>query len=132
MFSVELDFRAASYDIDFAGVVSNQVYLRWLEDLRLLFLERTTPIEQLFAQGLAPTLVRTEIDYRAPLRLAERVHGLMWLAKVGNTSFTLEARLTKPDGSLVVEARNVCVVLEIKAGRPVPVPEQMRAAYAAG
>ena len=29
-----------TYDIDFAGIVSNIVFIRWLEDLRLALLER--------------------------------------------------------------------------------------------
>ncbi len=31
---VNLSFPVRTYDIDFAGVVSNIVYIRWLEDLR--------------------------------------------------------------------------------------------------
>jgi len=32
---VSLDIRVQTYDIDFAGHVNNQVYVRWLEDLRM-------------------------------------------------------------------------------------------------
>ena len=34
-FEIALDLPIKTYDIDFAGIVSNIVYIRWLEDLRL-------------------------------------------------------------------------------------------------
>jgi acyl-CoA thioester hydrolase len=37
-FEVALDLPIKTYDIDFAGIVSNIVYIRWLEDLRLKIL----------------------------------------------------------------------------------------------
>ena len=33
-----------TYDIDFAGIVSNIVFIRWLEDLRLALLDQTYPL----------------------------------------------------------------------------------------
>ncbi len=36
---VELTIPVRSYDIDFAGIVSNIVYIRWLEDLRSKWLD---------------------------------------------------------------------------------------------
>ena len=44
---VSLNLSIQTYDIDFAGIVSNIVYIRWLEDLRLKMLETYLPLEQL-------------------------------------------------------------------------------------
>ena len=33
-----------TYDIDFAGIVSNIVFIRWLEDLRLGLLDQAYPL----------------------------------------------------------------------------------------
>jgi len=41
-FLIEVPLPVRTYDIDFAGIVSNIVYIRWLEDLRL---EDGRPIE---------------------------------------------------------------------------------------
>jgi len=38
-FEISTPIAIRTYDIDFAGIVSNIVYLRWLEDMRLLWLE---------------------------------------------------------------------------------------------
>ncbi len=37
--AIERDLPIRTYDIDFAGIVSNIVYVRWLEDLRLAMME---------------------------------------------------------------------------------------------
>jgi hypothetical protein len=41
LLTIEHTFRVMTYDIDFAGVVSNISYIRGLEDLRNLFAEQT-------------------------------------------------------------------------------------------
>jgi len=49
MKEVRHSFRVMTYDIDFAGVVSNITYTRWLEDLRNWFAEPAVET------GAAPT-----------------------------------------------------------------------------
>ena len=68
-FEVELAFNVGTYDIDFAGIVSNIVYLRWLEDLRLAMLEAHLPLEDQLAAGTTPVLLSTEIEYLRAIRL---------------------------------------------------------------
>src|SRR5947208_6147204 len=49
---VELLLAVRTYDIDFAGHVSNIVYIRWLEDLRLQFLNEHLPLQEQWANGV--------------------------------------------------------------------------------
>ena len=58
-FEVQLALPIRTYDIDFAGVVSNIVYIRWLEDLRLKMLEVHLPLEQQITSGYGPLLAST-------------------------------------------------------------------------
>ena len=53
---VELYLPVRTYDIDFAGIVNNIVYVRWLEDLRLEMLSRFLPLEELLQNGIAPLI----------------------------------------------------------------------------
>jgi acyl-CoA thioester hydrolase len=126
MISCQLNFVVKSYDVDFAGVVSNIVYLRWLEDLRLELFEHTIPIKEFADQGLNPTLVRTEIDYRAPLHLSDQVSGVMSIVRVGNASFTFRAELRRTDGTLVASAIQVGCLVSARTGRPVSLPQTFR------
>lgn len=66
--AVSLPFSVKTYDIDFAGHVSNIVYIRWLEDLRLHFLDVYSLLDQQMAESYVPILTRTEIDYKPALR----------------------------------------------------------------
>ena len=54
---IRLAFPVKTYDVDFAGIVSNIVYVRWLEDLRLELLARTCPLARLVAEGIGPVLL---------------------------------------------------------------------------
>ena len=45
-----------TYDIDFSGIVSNIVFIRWLEDLRLGLMEQAYPLILALAEDVAPTL----------------------------------------------------------------------------
>ncbi|MEE9465669.1 MAG: thioesterase family protein, partial [Candidatus Neomarinimicrobiota bacterium] len=65
-FEIELPLEIKSYDIDYAGVVSNIVYVRWLEDLRGAMLSRHLPLDRMLDSGVLPAVAQTRIDYKAP------------------------------------------------------------------
>lgn len=115
-----------TYDIDFVGFVSNIVYVRWLEDLRLQMLAEYFPLDTAMqAQGIAPVLLRTEIDYKRAIRLFDAVQGRMWLAEAGRVRQELAAEFTV-DGQLHAVARQTTCFIDLASGRPVPTPQAIR------
>jgi acyl-CoA thioester hydrolase len=123
---ITMDFEVKTYDIDFAGVVSNLVYVRWLEDLRMAYLSSAMSLEDLVSRRLFPTLVHTSINYRAPLRFPAHARGEMRLLEAGKTSLTLEAIFrNSQSGEVVADARQVGLILDAETGRPAPVPEEI-------
>jgi acyl-CoA thioester hydrolase len=124
-YAVELQFKVQTYDIDFAGIVSNQVYIRWLEDLRLEFLDTYAPLDRLLADGRVPVLVSTEISYKRALRLFDRPHGRIWMMEVGRVRWTLEAAISNA-GALAATARHVCAFVDTSTLRPRAVPSAFR------
>jgi acyl-CoA thioester hydrolase len=127
---VTLPFRPATYDIDVAGIMSNIVYIRWLEDLRLAFFDQFLPFDKAMAQGLVPTLVRTEIDYLRSLRLFEPVVGIMELESLGRSSARIRAEFRVHD-KVVARAVQVGVFVDVASGKAAPIPEPLRAALTA-
>lgn len=125
---VHLDPKVRTYDIDFAGVVSNIVYIRWLEDLRLTVLETYYPLEKLLDAGLAPTLVETRIKYLKAIQIKDRPHAQMWITKVSRLKFIFKAEFTV-DGEVVTQAEQVGCLIDMSTGRPAPMPEELRAIY---
>ncbi len=124
---ITLSFPVRTYDIDFVGIVSNIVYVRWLEDLRLQMLAEFFPLDTAMqVQGIAPVLLRTEIDYKRAVRLFDPVQGRMWLAEAGPVRQVLAAEFTV-DGRLHAAARQTTCFIELASGRPVPTPAAIRA-----
>ncbi len=121
-------FTVMTYDIDFAGIVSNITYVRWLEDLRNLFAAQSLPLAVAQQRGIAPALLRTEIDYLTPLRLDDPVPARMWLAEKGRARFVLAAEFTRgSDGVLVARARQTGAFIALATGRPVRLPDEYAA-----
>ena len=127
-FSVDLQFKVQTYDIDFAGIVSNQVYIRWLEDLRLELLDTFAPLGEQLQRGYVPVLVSTEINYKRALRLFDRPLGRLWMAEMGRVRWVLDAVIMN-DGVVSATARHVCAFVDRHTLRPRPVPDEFRARF---
>jgi acyl-CoA thioester hydrolase len=124
--SVEIDLDVYTFDIDFAGHVSNIAYLRWLEIARLRLLEEVgSPTEQLVARGLAPVLVRTEIDYRSPLVLGDPVHVSLWLTELRAASATLAFEVASAS-RVAATAVQRGLFVDLASGRPRRLPVGVR------
>jgi acyl-CoA thioester hydrolase len=122
---VEIPLVVKTYDVDFAGIVSNIVYVRWLEDLRLRMLEEHYPLEESFSHGRGPVLVRTEIDYLSPLRFGDRPVGRMWLAETKRASLWLQGEFALGE-RIVARARQVGVFVDYRSMKPIPLPDILR------
>lgn len=126
--AVSAPIRVQGYDVDFAGIVSNIVYIRWLEDLRYLVLETYLPLQALLAEGLAPVLARTEIDYRRPIRHFDQVEGRMWLAEAASPRWVLAAEITV-NGKQAARARQTGVFVSTATLRPAAMPARLQALW---
>jgi len=125
-------FVTASYEIDYAGILSNQVYLRWLEDMRTAFMARWLSLEAAFERGQVPVLTRTEIDYRAPLRLGERALGRMWAGRLGRATAEIHSEVSRAeDGRLCARALQTVAFVDARTGRPSRFPAEFAAALSA-
>jgi acyl-CoA thioester hydrolase len=122
---IERPIVVRTYDIDFANIVHNIVYLRWLEDLRAEILVDVLPIDEILATGISPILTRTEIDYRWPVRLGDAAVGRMWVAELARTRWTLAAEIVVGE-QVCAAARQSGYFADLKTLRPVRVPEKLR------
>ncbi|QLE55343.1 thioesterase family protein [Nostoc sp. TCL26-01] len=117
-----------TYDIDFAGIVSNIVYIKWLEDLRLKFLEENLPINQQIEQGYAPIISGTEIEYKRPIKLIDQVMGRLWLASLGRLKWTVQAEILS-NNELAAVAMQKGAFVNLQNGRLIPVPAGLQQKY---
>jgi acyl-CoA thioester hydrolase len=122
---IERPIVVRTYDIDFANIVHNIVYLRWLEDLRSEILVDVLPIDEILATGVSPILTRTEIDYLLPVRIGDPVIGRMWVADLSRTRWTLAGEMRVGDQTCA-SARQYGYFANLRTLRPVRVPERLR------
>jgi acyl-CoA thioester hydrolase len=122
---VSMPLRIVTYDIDFAGVVSNIVYIRWLEDLRLRFMEVHYPLEQAIKERSVPLISKTQAHYLKPLRLFDQPNGFVWIKRLDRVRFVLGAEIQK-DGQKVFEATQEGCFVNLETKTPVRIPKELQ------
>ena len=125
---VALNLEVKTYDIDFAGVVSNIVYIRWLEDLRLKMLETYLPLKELMVRECCPIVNSTAIEYKKALGLFDRPVGKMWMSELGKVRCTLQAEIHL-DGEIVAEATQSGFFINLRKMRPMAIPDELKQMY---
>ncbi len=122
---IEAALRIKTYDIDFSGVVSNIVFVRWLEDLRLRMLDAHLPLQRQLDRGYVPILTRTEIEYHLPLTLGQSPRGRMWVSQVGRSRWEVQAEILHEE-ELVASATQTGVYVDLVTRKPVGLPDELR------
>jgi acyl-CoA thioester hydrolase len=111
-------------DVDSMGHVNNAVFLTYLEEARIAYL---LPFG---ADVSNMILARVEIDFRAPVRMGDRLEIGVRPSGVGTKSFELEYEVRCGD-TVAAEAKTVIVSYDYEAGRSVELPQTWREALAA-
>lgn len=127
---IERKIIVRTYDIDFANIVHNIVYLRWLEDLRSEILADVLPIDEILLSGVSPILTKTEIEYRYPVKIGDQIIGRMWVAELSRTRWTLASEIVMGE-VICAAAVQSGYFADLATLRPVRVPEKLRTAWQA-
>jgi len=122
---VTLPINVKTYDIDFARIVHNAVYIRWLEDLRQQVMAEHYPMAQALADGRTPILTRTDIQYKWPTRFGDEVVGRMWISQLSRTKWEVQAEIVA-NGQAAVTATQSGYFADLETLRPARIPEILR------
>jgi acyl-CoA thioester hydrolase len=114
-----------TYDIDFAGIVSNIVFVRWLEDLRLGMLDQAYPLIRALAEDVAPILLSTRIAYRRPVTIADALVGRMRVSGLTRMRWRLAAEFVV-NHAVHAEAEQEGLFMRLSTRRPIAIPEPIR------
>ncbi len=123
-FEVTKKIHVGTYDIDFAGHVSNIAYLRWMEDMRLMVFDENFPLQGFMDQGLLPVLASTSIEYRRAIRLFEKPTGHMWIDEIKAASVLFRGEVVVGDVVTTV-ATHTGVFISSTTLKPVRVPKEI-------
>ncbi len=109
-----------TYHIDFAGHVSNIVYIQWMEVGRLKLLDAVgLPVHTIMqSAGILPTLVETGIQYKKSLFLGEKVRIEVWLSQLKNVSAVMEFRFFNDKDELAATAWQRGLFVSMETRRP--------------
>lgn len=127
-FEVEIHLPVRTYDIDFAGVVNNIVYIRWLEDLRLEMLAHHFPLDEQLKNGIAPVIVQTKIDYKQPIRISDTPSGKMWVRTMESLRWTVNAAICV-NGKVAALGEQVGIFVDLQSNKPIRMPEGLKQKY---
>lgn len=125
---VVLAIPVRTYDIDFMGIVSNIVYIRWLEDLRLKFLDEHWQLNQQIEQGYTPILAGTEIEYKRTIKIIDQVIGRLWLSNLGRLKWTVQAEILS-NNELAAVATQKGGFVSLQNNRLIPIPQELQKKY---
>jgi acyl-CoA thioester hydrolase len=111
-------------DLDSLGHVNNAVYATYLESARIAFYQGLTglPLEKLDI-----ILAEITVSFRAPAYYGDRLGVGVRIGSFGTKSFTMEHAIAREaDGALIASGRSVIVCYDYRAGRSIPVPDELR------
>ena len=119
---VERPIEIKTYDIDYAGIVGNIVYVRWLEDLRLAMMAEVYPLADAVADDVAPVLLETRISYERPLTLQDRMVGRIWAIAMTGVRWRVGAEF-RVGGTVHARAEQTGIFIRLSTRKPVPPPK---------
>jgi acyl-CoA thioester hydrolase len=128
-FDTKVELSVKTYDIDFAGIVSNIVYVRWLEDLRLAMMATHYPLERQIEQGFAPAILQTKIDYKRAIKVFDRVYARMWVSEIDSIRWIVKSEIFVGDKVAAI-AEQTGLFINISRGRPIAIPNELVDKYA--
>jgi acyl-CoA thioester hydrolase len=120
-----------TFQIDFAGHVSNIVYIEWMEIGRLKLLEAVgMPIHEVVQlMGLLPTLIKTEISYHKQLFLGDTVQIEVWLSRLRNVSANMEFRFFNAARELTASGCQTGLFIDSVTHKPTPLGKEALTAF---
>ncbi len=130
--TIEYEYQVMFFDTDCAAVVHNLAYLRIIETARTLLADQLgLEMANMAETGVYPVLLRTEVDYRKPAKLMDKLVVRGRLESVERVRFWCAFEIVRPsDGTLFVTCRQSLALIQMPAARPMRLPEEWATKFA--
>lgn len=115
--------------IDENGHANNVAYVQWMQDIAVEHYESIGGIE---AQGKDATWVVREhrIEYLLPAYANEEIEIRTWVENIRRVrSLRRYEFVRKSDGNVLVRGETDWVFVDIKTGKPLPIPERVSSVF---
>lgn len=130
-FILKKEIEIQGYDIDYGGVVSNIVYIRWMDDLRTALLKAHYPVDVMAKDGMAPVVNKTHAHYKRSSFFGDRLTAEIRMTALEKVRWEIQAVITNGDGKTVFTAVQSGAFVDLRNGRLSPVPPVLAKLWAA-
>jgi acyl-CoA thioester hydrolase len=115
-------------DLDAFNHVNNSNYLTYLEEARLQWLSHVPG--PWFDDHAMPVMAAVQLNYRRPIEWPAQLHVELFCERLGTSSITIGHRIIDADDTerLYSDGDVVMVWMDPATGKPVPLPQAIRAA----
>lgn len=129
---IEIEYQVMFFDTDCAAVVHNLAYLRIIETARTLLAEQLgLGMAEMAGRGRYPVLLRTEVDYRRPAKLSDKLIVRGRLERLERVRFWCAFEIIRPaDGTLLVTCQQSLALIELPGAKPLRLPADWAKRYA--
>jgi YbgC/YbaW family acyl-CoA thioester hydrolase len=121
---IQTEVQVMFFDTDCGGVVHNIAYLRFIEIARTFLAEQLgLALSDMARNQRYPVVVRTEIDYRRPAGLGDRLRIDGWLDRVERVRFWCGFRIIRTQDDLhIADCRQMLALIQMPAGKLLRLP----------
>jgi acyl-CoA thioester hydrolase len=128
LFTASIDVRWR--DLDAFNHVNNSNYLTYLEEARLQWLSHVPG--PWFDDHAMPVMAAVQLNYRRPIEWPAQLRVELFCERLGTSSMTIGHRLLDAGDHdrLYADGHVVMVWMDPASGKPVPLPDAIRAAAA--
>jgi len=125
---IQTEVQVMFFDTDCGGVVHNIAYLRFIEIARTLLAEQLgLTLADMARSQRYPVVARTEIDYRRPAGLGDRLLIEGWLDQVERVRFWCGFQIIRPnDETEIADCRQMLALIEMPAGKLLRLPDSWK------
>ena len=117
--------------IDENGHVNNVAYVQWMQDIAV---EHYASIGEIKAQGPDATwVVRSHrVEYFLPAFVGEEIEIKTWVENIQRVrSLRMYEFVRRSDGKTLVKGETDWVFVDVKSGRPLAIPEEVKNVFSA-
>lgn len=123
---IRTEVQVMFFDTDCGAVVHNIAYLRFIEIARTLLAEQLgMALADMAESQRFPVVVRTEIDYRRPAKLADKLVIDGWLDRVERVRFWCGFQIRRiADETVIADCRQMLALVQMPDAKLLRLPDE--------